>query len=36
MPIAVLISAALAFWLVLPLTASAREQRSASVKHQFH
>jgi hypothetical protein len=30
-----LISAALAFWLVLPLTASAREPRSAPVKREF-
>jgi hypothetical protein len=35
MPIAFLISAALAFWLVLPAAASARDHRSASVKHEF-
>ena len=35
MPIAFLISTALAFWLVVPLTASAKEHRSAWVKHEF-
>jgi len=32
--LALLISAALAFWLVPPLTASAGEHRSASVKRE--